>query len=313
MTKIAPKIQSPNEAVDITNWPLEEEYGGVYAKGAREKSIVFCPKVTNYSFLIPDNGYIFKQSFHRYPEQYWMEIFAYRLACLMGVPVPPAFVAYDTHQKICGALIEWVEEGILEGGNFMRLLIKNYDLKKGEQHNFQQVMQAAQLLEIKNATQAWAKIFTFDAIIGNTDRHHDNWGVTLALSALITPQAYFSPAFDNGTSMGHEIIEKNFKKFEKDNKLKKYVENGRHHMKWSYPEERTYNHAEFIKKFLENLPEEKENILSCLEFSIKDVKNILKELTEFKVMTPLTDKRAALMLSLVEYRKNWLYDTINSI
>jgi hypothetical protein len=40
----------------------------------------------------------------------------------------------------------------------------------------------------------------FDALIGNTDRHHENWG-------LINNER-LSPLYDNGISLGWRIEEK---------------------------------------------------------------------------------------------------------
>jgi hypothetical protein len=54
----------------------------------------------------------------------------------------------------------------------------------------------------------WAKALTFDALIGNTDRHQDNWGIIITRQTEAPnkiKKMRISPVFDNGTSMGHEI------------------------------------------------------------------------------------------------------------
>lgn len=312
MSRLSEKLQNSTQLVDVTNWQQEEEYGGIFAKGAREKTVLFCPDPAKYNFLIPKHRYIFKQSSHRYPEQYWVEVFTYRLACLMNVSVPPAFVAYNNTEKINGALIEWFHGKAIDGGGCMKNLIENYDLKKGKQHNFEAIIKTAQAFKIKSFAEAWAKILTFDSVIGNTDRHHDNWGVILYLHRLLTPTAKFSPAFDNGTSMGHEILEKDFFKFDDPAYLKRYVQRGHHHMRWSYPEDKVYNHAEFLQRFLEEFPEQRKTIFTCLNFTRIEVEKIAKALTKFETSIPLSLKRADFMVKLVEYRKNWVYNTINS-
>jgi hypothetical protein len=45
----------------------------------------------------------------------------------------------------------------------------------------------------------------FDTLIGNTDRHPDNWGLLVGLGAA--PQYAMAPAFDNGTSLAYKIPE----------------------------------------------------------------------------------------------------------
>ena len=59
----------------------------------------------------------------------------------------------------------------------------------------------------------WARIFAFDALVGNTDRHQENWGLLWSNTGGI-PRVRFSPAFDNGTSLGHEITEAALPNFE---------------------------------------------------------------------------------------------------
>lgn len=97
--------QKPSEVIDISTWQPDSEFDP-YPKGARAKNAVFSPAKGAPSFIVPDHRYLFKHSSHRYPEQFWIEIIAYFVGNLMDVPVPPAFVAYDSKTQQSGALIE---------------------------------------------------------------------------------------------------------------------------------------------------------------------------------------------------------------
>lgn len=235
--------QAPQEAVDVADWLKDEEFAE-YPEGAREKTLFYCPIPSPYQFLKGEHRYLFKRSSHRYPEQFWVEILAYRLGIQMGISVPPAFVAYDRKKNQSGALIEWFLESItlfadevfIPGGDYCQRYISGFDRKKGTQHNLETAFQIfkdlkesypSSNLDWKNY---WAKVLAFDALIGNTDRHQDNWGIIEHHFKGNDLRSYkrirFSPVFDNGTSMGHEISPAKFD-FYSDNRLEMYIDRHR--------------------------------------------------------------------------------------
>ena len=183
------KYQATGQAVDVCNWEEDDEFSP-YPKGSRAKNALFCPEDTGFSFLIPKHRYLFKYSSHRYPDQYWAEIAAYIVGCFMDVSVPPAFLGYNSTNDECCALIEWFYGcpdddptiRYVEGGEYMTHLIAHYDRIKGRQHNFRTVTTFLKTLAkarkiTDNWAEHWSKVFVFDALIGNTDRHQDNWGL----------------------------------------------------------------------------------------------------------------------------------------
>src|SRR5262249_48053511 len=106
MTRIMVPHQSRLELVDVSGW-TEDEESAVYPEGSREKRRLLCPDAPPFQFLIGGHNYLFKQSSPRYVEQFWAEIVAYRIGCVCGVPVPPAFAAWNSASGQCAALIEW--------------------------------------------------------------------------------------------------------------------------------------------------------------------------------------------------------------
>jgi hypothetical protein len=317
-------IQPTSQPIDVAYWIRDEEFAQ-YPEGARDKTLLYCPKQAPSDFLKPDRRYLFKRSSHRYLEQFWVEILAYRLGAHMDINVPPAFVAYDSKEKQSGALIEWflypvgalgVEEYIA-GGDYCQQYISNFDRKKGKQHNFETVSQIFEdLVKKYPAFDAdwktyWAKAFLFDALIGNTDRHQDNWGTiaTLAYQGNETPKLEkmrISPVFDNGTSMGYEIFPGKFKYYEEKDHLEKYVSKGWHHMKWSI-DSAQMGHIEMLQKFINKYPETRQIMLNCLnKLTVETFKLILNELVSFDVPVRLTAERANFMLKLLQFRHQHL-------
>lgn len=314
-------MQSSHEAVDVVDWLRDEEFAE-YPEGARDKTLLYCPSPSTYGFLRAGHRYVFKRSSRRYVEQFWMEIIAYRLGIQLGVLVPPAFVAYDSKKGQSGALIEWFLnqidsfgfEDYVPGGDYCRQYIPDFHRKRGEEHNFETVVQIFEDLEKKHANfhadwkAYWAKAFTFDALIGNTDRHQDNWGI---IRNPLNDEMRISPVFDNGTSLGHEIFSAKFKLYDNVSRLEKYVSKGWHHMKWNLSDTDPMGHLELLKKLATEYPETRQVMLDCLKMINYEVfGSILDGLIAFDVPVRLSAERADFMLKLLQFRHQRLLNEL---
>lgn len=320
------KHQSPDQVVDVTDWILDNSYDGIYPEGSREKiKILSNPYNVPFDFLLPKHGYLYKHSVKRHPDQFWIEVIAYRLGCLMKVPVPPAFVAVNHKNSVTNAaLIEWFynsadDSVFTDGGDLFRKKIPEYDLKKGTQHNFESIFDIFSEFEREGLLdptwkESWIKILLFDSVIGNTDRHQNNWGIIASVRILLKKiKLEIAPAFDNGTSMGYEILEENFHKFENPFYIEHYADQGTHHMTWSLQENknrRGCGHFEMIEKLLQKFPDIKDLVGKMLNFSLENFQKELNELTLFQVKTPFTAAKAVFIHRLVKYRRDRLLTII---
>jgi len=170
------------------DWQRDDTYEGVYPSGARDKDAYFSPDNPKDECIKPNWRYLFKLSRTtpkvKFPWQFWCEIIAYRLGCLIGVNVPPAHIGHNKKYGKDGvdtyaALIEWFyddkDKGYIAGGQLMGLCIENFDRLKGEKHNFKTIL--GMIKDSDYWLEYWAEVLTFDVLIGNTDRHQDNWGL----------------------------------------------------------------------------------------------------------------------------------------
>ncbi len=297
-------IQLLDQVIDIADWQRHEEFSQ-YPEGARDKTLLYCPSPAPCGFLKEKHQYFFKLSSPKYPEQFWVEIFAYYLSLKMETEVPPAFVAYDSKKGQSGALTESFlkssKEKYIAGGDYCQRYIENFDRKKGTQHNFETVIKIFNDLQenfqIKNDWKIfWAKTLVFDALIGNTDRHQDNWGIVKNSELRITP------VFDNGTSMGHEILSKKFYLFEANRHTERYISKGTHHMTWSL-DDKTKGHCELLQKLIDKYPETRLVMVNALKkVNYEIFKDILDYLVKFKAPVQLSKERASFMLKLLEFR-----------
>lgn len=312
-------LQSSDQPIDVSSWRRDEEFAE-YPEGARDKTLLYCPSPSPSSFLREGHRYLFKRSSPKYLEQFWVEIIAYIIGDKMDIPVPPAFVAYDSEKNQSGALIEWFLEPItllgdeiyIPGGDYCQQYISSFDRKKGKQHNFETISMIFNALGIP-WKDYWAKILLFDALIGNTDRHQDNWGIieTPLQDVVIKKKIRIAPVFDNGTSMGHEIPCQSFKKFEDNNYLKRYILRGCHHLKWNLNDKKGMPHIDTIKKYTEIHPETCKIMIESLQkITIDDFKEIADNLVAFNIPVRLTAERAGFMLRLLQARHQHLLDEL---
>lgn len=305
--RISPLIQKT--FFDVADWDVDAEFG-VFPQGARAKDAVIAPALPPESILVPNKRYLFKRSEKRYPDQFWGEVVAYRIGCLLGVDVPPAFAAYNSRSGYCAALIEWFysdgSELFVMAGDFLQKIQPDFDRKRGAQHNLytNSVLMRA-LSQSSSLTsdwrQWWIDALLFDALIGNTDRHQDNWGVIFFLEGVET-RCRLSPLFDNGTSLGHERFPKNVQNWS-DAEIMRYAQNGKHHVKWSLAEQPVINgHFKLLERAVATWPGTRELARARLDFTQKELIESLSDLSSITLPVPLLPERFAFMLRLLSYR-----------
>jgi hypothetical protein len=150
--------------------------------------------------------------------------------------------------------------------------------------------------------QWWADALLFDALIGNTDRHQDNWGFLFSIAKAEGAMARLMPLFDNGTSLGHERFTEHVADW-KDGEYQRYIQKGKHHVSWTLDEPRIKGHFELLEKAVQEWPETKtiiaDRIANLSKFHFVDE---LSDLMHLPAPVPFTDERMGFILRLLAYR-----------
>lgn len=92
-----------------------------------------------------------------------------------------------------------------------------------------------------------------DALIGNTDRHHENWGI-LRERAGSGWRGFVAPSFDHASSLGRELLDKDRDKLLAEERVGKYVEKGHGGIYWSGDEKRGPSPLELVRCAIQRYP-----------------------------------------------------------
>lgn len=233
--------------IDISQWPSGNQR--FVPIGKRIKKVVLHPETFDL--------YYFKEPKEKYPWEFWNEIIAYEVGKKLGFNVlkyEPAIL-----DGIGGCLSKSMTEDftqeLIHGQQVLLRIYPEFETKKGTDHTFQLVESFFKSLneeEHKLIINDFIEMLVFDAIIGNRDRHQQNWAIIREIKVqtrtgkyfglkkqtnlpIITRTVRFSPLFDNGNCLAYNIIEEKLHNFIYDeDKLEKYLfgEKAISHLKW---------------------------------------------------------------------------------
>ncbi|HIF0887434.1 HIRAN domain-containing protein [Klebsiella pneumoniae] len=242
------------QLIDVSDWRRDDEHG-IFPIGARDKKMLWSP-VRAIDGIKPNWPYLFKLSRDAYPDQFWMETVAYIVGSVMGVDVPraiPAVRITDAGTQEYGALLEWFYdkdfEHFVHASDIFHVLNKEFDDESGRHHNIEDLRVICRALSIHGMIHAdwnsWiCDMFLLDSLIGNSDRHQENWGFVFTITkgedgkprrdveGNVVTTGKLSPYFDNGTSLGHERFPEKVASWDQK-ALDRYIQKGNHHLRRS--------------------------------------------------------------------------------
>jgi len=183
-----------------------------------------------HKFWLRDRGtgrwFLFKYS-RANTGEHWPEKVASEVAELLGLP--HARVELATCEDAAGVLVEDLRRdreamSLLHGNELLVELDPSYPSQRDyrvSEHTIARVEQAlrdhrVELLdppilgtvlpaEVDDAFGLFVGYLLLDAIICNTDRHHENWGVVATKSAKGSRVLQLAPTYDHASSLGREL------------------------------------------------------------------------------------------------------------
>lgn len=99
----------------------------------------------------------------------------------------------------------------------------------------------------KGAKLRLAEYFVLDALIGNTDRHHENWGL-LRKRVEDRWKGFVAPTFDHASSLGRELIDSRRDTLLSQNRVGDYVRRGRGAVYWKEGDKHGISPLELVRR-----------------------------------------------------------------
>jgi hypothetical protein len=163
------------ELYNISDWSEQSWWN---TGGTRDKKI----------YLNPDDGelYYFKQSFKKgqrdYKYEFWSEIIASEIGLMLGFDVLRYDIAIRGNVVGCisKSMINQAFEELVEGGKYLQAFDNTFNpenVKQRNQYNFELIVGALNLFQKEKHIAELIEVIVFDALIGNSDRHQENWGI----------------------------------------------------------------------------------------------------------------------------------------
>lgn len=306
---LSPKIeQHAKQIVSIEGWQPDEEfpYG---PQGAKPKRILICPNPPPYGFLIGGHRYLFKEPTGTHAQQIWSEVIAYELSRDLRLPVPPAFLAQGPGNGSPGVLVEFFygyasepEVRFVHAIERLQGLRFPIDYKRG---SLKDNIDLCRLHRTPHWRNWWARTLAFDAVIGNTDRHTENWG--FLFEAGSSGRNYFlAPAFDNGTSLGYIVGEQQLNSFTQPNRLGALIAKGTHHFGWIAGDGSGAQHARLCERFRNRYLDPRNAMDDALGLTDDRIVRLVDWCCSFGFGVPFTEARGRFVAAQLRARRDAL-------
>lgn len=201
----------------------------------------------------------------KYPRQntgeHWAEKIASEVASVLGTR--HARVELATFQGERGSVTEsFVRKGSLlhHGNQLLEGVVHGYDLERRfrqSSHTLENIWQVIdEILEPEDRRRAKLDIAEFvvlDALIGNTDRHDENWGLLWKWDDIDLNVAV-APSFDHASSLGRELRDGRRDRYLTEDRVGCYAENGRGAIYWSENERHGPSPLELVRRAARTYP-----------------------------------------------------------
>ncbi|MFH1812994.1 MAG: HipA domain-containing protein [Pseudomonadota bacterium] len=187
--------------------------------------------------LLDDKRWLFKESRPDTGED-WAEKVAAEIARAVGIRAATVELAeYDGRRGCVSMNFVDVKGGqaLVHGNEVLATRFTGYDKGKvfGQSDHTLENIEAA-MRGLFSSDQAGgvltelAGYLVLDALIGNTDRHHENWGLLLHVYAE-PPELVLTvaPSFDHASSLGRELRDEKRLRLIEEQRISSYVNKGR--------------------------------------------------------------------------------------
>lgn len=211
-----------------------------------------------------DGRWLFKEARPNTGED-WAEKVAAELARHLGIDAAEVELATYVDRRGCVSK-NFIRldrgEGLVHGNEVLGALVTGYDkykVMKQSDHTVDAIASAIsdylpRPVAMLNLMRL-AEYMVFDALIGNTDRHHENWGMRWEMEPAAGEYPInVAPSYDHASSLGRECLDERCVKILHENGVAKYVKAGRGGVYWQSTDKRGANPLQLVQLAVEKYP-----------------------------------------------------------
>lgn len=162
---------------DITEWNKK-----MYSStgGTRAKNIYINPD--DFSEYFFKGSKKMQDGTFKYTSEFWSEIVASKIGQWLGFNILDYNIGFDVNDEqqigcLSKSMIDYSENLLSEGIAYLSGFDPKYNPETDEsQYTFYFIQEALASFNLTNHKEKFVRMLIFDSIVGNSDRHQENWG-----------------------------------------------------------------------------------------------------------------------------------------
>lgn len=195
--------------------------------------------------------------------EHWAEKISSEVAELLSIDHARTELAtfQDEHGSVSESFAE-TKDQLTHGNQLLVRWIDGYDGKKRfkqTDHTLDNIWAIIENIFEGSERMGQAKMrigecLVLDALVGNTDRHHENWGL-LTRRVNDHLQDSVAPSYDHASSLGRELLDSRRASLLSNRSVARYVERGRGAVYLSSDASRALSPLELVRRAVDVYPE----------------------------------------------------------
>lgn len=191
-------------------------------------------------FKYEGHNWLFKEARENTGED-WAEKLASEIASALGLSTHHTELALWEGKRGCAVLsfLSSNQQTLIHGNEVLGGFITGYDKDKvhgQSDHHFDNIVAVLEALfpeskARKTAAFGMVGYLFLDALVGNTDRHHQNWGVLMERRELANrnpvSSVQLAPTFDHASSLGRELTDEARERYLTECRIENYIRKAR--------------------------------------------------------------------------------------
>lgn len=195
----------------------------------------------------------------KYPREntgeHWAEKIAAEVASHLGIPHGSAELAvYDGKRGSVSKSFANESQGqeLVHGNQALAETVSGYGTEEKRFRQSDHTLENIRLAlergtdDAEESKRQFAKYVVLDALIGNTDRHHENWGILRTRTGGGWTST-LAPSFDHASSLGRELSDEKRTQRLTENSIDGYIGRGHGGIYWSNSEKRAPSPLELVR------------------------------------------------------------------